>query len=75
MLTFDRNVVLGDGGFGVVIPGTWEIEKGVNIKVAVKRVLLQKLKENDQHEEQNLKKLNHTQVVKLFCVLDDKDFR
>lgn len=67
--------LIGNGGFGVVYPGTWENEKGVQIKVAVKRVQLTDIKENDRHEELCLKKLNHIQVVKLFDVSQDDNFR
>ena len=74
-LKLDRSSVLGEGGFGVVCEGSWVNQNGVEIKVAVKRLELLKLKKSDRHEEENLKKLNHANVVKLFDVQDDRDFR
>lgn len=90
MCTFDRNALLGIGGYGSVFLGKWTNEKGVQIEVAVKRVqlhlvkvesvamkldILKRVQKNDQHEEKNLKKLNHPNIVKMFDVQDDMDFR
>lgn len=70
-LTIHRDKDLGRGGFGSVYLGTWKKENQL-VNVAVKRVLLN---DSNQHEENNLKKLNHPNVVKLLDVLEDLDFK
>lgn len=74
MLKLDRKAALGNGGFGIVCQGIWKNENGEDIKVAVKRVPLQMFT-NVRHEEENMKKLDHKNVVKLFDVQENKDFR
>lgn len=73
--TFDRSAILGRGGFGAVYKGTWGKENSVKIEVAVKRVVLNQIKENGQQEENILKSFNHPNIINLFDVLNDEDFR
>jgi serine/threonine protein kinase len=78
MLTFDRKKVLGKGGFGTVYEGVWgrEIYKGVwrETKVAVKRIVVGDAATTEQ-EEKALKMLDHRNVIKLFHVEEDQDFK
>ncbi len=67
-ITLDKKTVLGRGGFGVVFRGEWN-----NKIVAVKRIELAKCENNK--EEEALQKLNHPNVVKLYHVESDSDFR
>jgi serine/threonine protein kinase len=69
MLTFDRQKVLGVGGFGTVYQGVWG-----ETKVAVKRFLIGDAASNEQ-EEKALKMLDHPNVIKLFHVEEDQDFK
>jgi serine/threonine protein kinase len=69
MLTFDRKKVLGKGGFATVYEGVWG-----ETKVAVKRILIGDAASNEQ-EEKALKMLDHTNVIKLFDMEEDQDFR
>jgi serine/threonine protein kinase len=69
MLTFDRQKVLGVGGFGTVYEGVWG-----GTKVAVKRILIKDAASNEQ-EEKALKMLHHPNVIKLFHVEEDQDFK
>jgi serine/threonine protein kinase len=69
MLTFDRQKVLGKGGFATVYEGIWG-----ETKVAVKRFLIGDAAGNEQ-EEKALKMLDHTNVIKLFHVEEDQDFK
>jgi serine/threonine protein kinase len=69
MLTFDRQKVLGVGGFGTVYEGIWG-----ETRVAVKRIFKGDAASNEQ-EEMALKMLHHTNVIKLFHVQEDQDFR
>jgi serine/threonine protein kinase len=69
MLTFDRQKVLGKGGFATVYEGVWG-----ETKVAVKRILIGDAASNEQ-EEKALKMLDHTNVIKLFDMEEDQDFR
>ena len=55
---FDKNVRLGEGGYGSVFPGTFK-----DIKVAVKRVQL--IDATTDNEENILKELKHPNVVEL----------
>jgi serine/threonine protein kinase len=69
MLTLDRNKVLGVGGFATVFEGAYD-----GVKVAVKRIPLEKAASIEQ-EEKALKMLHHPNVIKLFHVEEDQDFR
>ncbi|KAK4014944.1 hypothetical protein OUZ56_027456 [Daphnia magna] len=65
-ILFNRDAVLGQGGFGVVFKG-----KFGGREVAVKRVDLLKV---DKREEEALLKLDHPNIVKLFHCEKDNDF-
>jgi serine/threonine-protein kinase/endoribonuclease IRE1 len=69
MLTIDRKKVFGKGGFATVYEGVWG-----KTKVAVKRFLIGDAASNEQ-EEKALKMLDHTNVIKLFYVEEDADFK
>jgi serine/threonine protein kinase len=69
MLTFDRQKELGKGGFATVYEGVWG-----ETKVAVKRILLGDAATNER-EVKALKMLNHPNVIKLFQVEEDQDFK
>jgi serine/threonine protein kinase len=69
MLKFDRKKVLGEGGFAKVYEGVWG-----GTKVAVKRIVVGDAATNEQ-EEKALKMLDHPNVIKLFHVEEDQDFK
>jgi serine/threonine protein kinase len=69
MLSFDRQKILGEGGFATVFEGAWG-----GVKVAVKRILIKDAVSNEQ-EEKALKMLDHPNVIKLFHVEEDQDFK
>jgi serine/threonine protein kinase len=69
MLRFDRQKVLGKGGFATVYEGVWG-----ETKVAVKRILVGDATSNEQ-EVKALKMLHHENVIKLFHVEEDQDFK
>ncbi|XP_046638443.1 serine/threonine-protein kinase/endoribonuclease IRE2-like isoform X2 [Daphnia pulicaria] len=69
MLTLDRKKILGEGGFATVFEGAYD-----GVKVAVKRIPLEKAASIEQ-EEKALKMLHHPNVIKLFHVEEDQDFR
>jgi serine/threonine protein kinase len=71
MLTFDRQKVLGKGGFATVYEGVWGESE---TKVAVKRILVGDAATTEQ-EEKALKMLDHRNVIKLFHVEKDQDFK
>jgi serine/threonine protein kinase len=71
MLTFDRQKVLGKGGFATVYEGVWGESE---TKVAVKRILVGDAATTEQ-EEKALKMLDHRNVIKLFDVEKDQDFK
>jgi serine/threonine protein kinase len=71
MLTFDRQKVLGKGGFATVYEGVWGESE---TKVAVKRILVGDAATTEQ-EEKALKMLDHRNVIKLFHVEEDQDFK
>jgi serine/threonine protein kinase len=66
-IEFNRQVRLGRGGFGSVFPGTFQ-----GREVAIKRVELINATDN---EEEALKQLDHPNVIKLFHVDCNKDFK
>jgi len=69
MLTLDRNKILGVGGFATVFEGAWDGKK-----VAVKRIPVEKAASNEP-EVKALKMLDHPNVIKLFHVKEDQDFK
>ncbi|KAK4011188.1 hypothetical protein OUZ56_020301 [Daphnia magna] len=66
-ITFERNATLGEGAYGSVFRGEFE-----GRQVAVKRILLNKINKN---EEECLRKLKHSNIIKLFHIESDNDFR
>ncbi len=66
-IEFNSQVRLGRGGFGSVFPGTFQ-----GRKVAIKRVELINATDN---EEEALKQLDHPNIVKLFHVECNEDFK
>ncbi|XP_046438240.1 serine/threonine-protein kinase/endoribonuclease IRE1-like [Daphnia pulex] len=66
----DFEIYKGVGGFATVFEGT--LRDGV--KVAVKRIVVGDAATNEQ-EEKALKMLNHPNVIKLFHVEEDLDFK
>jgi serine/threonine protein kinase len=68
-ISIDRQKVLGKGRYGIVYEGTW-----MNRKVAVKRIQIENV-ENNKGEVEALQKLDHPNVVKLYHVESDSDFR
>ena len=67
-IKFDREIRLGEGGYGAVFPGTFQ-----GNKVAVKRVQL--IDATNENEENILQKLNHPNIVKLFHFAKDENFK
>jgi serine/threonine protein kinase len=67
-IIIDRCKLIGKGIYGIVFEGTWK-----NRKVAVKRIQIENV-ENKQGEEA-LQNLCHPNVVKLYHVESDSDFR
>ena len=68
-IIIDKNKILGQGGYGTVFEGTWG-----NKKFAVKRILLENI-DNDNKEEKALLKLDHPNVIKLYHVESDENFK
>ena len=72
-MSWDIRKILGKGGFAFVFKGAYrdkQLEK--LIPVAVKRI--QELDVNPR-EENALRNLRHPNVIKLFHVVSDADFR
>jgi serine/threonine-protein kinase/endoribonuclease IRE1 len=69
LIKIDRSKILGTGSCGIVFEGTWNGKK-----VAVKRVQIANT-ESSKPEEEALQKLDHPNVIKLFDVQSDEDFR
>ena len=67
-IIIDRCKLIGKGIYGIVFEGTWKGKK-----VAVKRIQIENVENNK--EEEALKKLDHPNVVKLYHVESDSDFR
>ena len=65
----DNKEILGQGAFGIVYEHFWN-----GMKVAVKRIQIATSESNKQ-EEEALQKLDHPNIVKLFHVQIDDDFR
>lgn len=70
-ITFDRDKLLGSGGYGIVYEGVWGENKN---PVAVKRIQLIHVTSCEK-EEEALLKLNHPNIIKLFHAENDLDFR
>jgi serine/threonine protein kinase len=68
-MEFYRNKILGEGGCAAVYEGEWHGKP-----VAVKRIPTNKVASNER-EEDALKMLNHQNVIKLFHVESDEEFR
>jgi serine/threonine protein kinase len=68
-IQFDREVRLGEGGYGSVFPGTFQ-----GRKVAVKRVLLIDAPSSD-HDGKVLQQLNHPNIVKRLHFETDDNFK
>ena len=68
-IIIDKNKILGQGGYGTVFEGPWG-----NEKFAVKRILLENI-DNDNKEEKALLKLDHPNVIKLYHVESDENFK
>lgn len=74
-LRLERETVLGRGTYGTVFRGTYN-----DIPVAVKRIELVKLEtptsstDQDRAEEEVLKRLDHSNVVKLLHCEQDETF-
>jgi len=66
---FHTRKVLGKGGFGEVFEGFYH-----GTRVAVKRILLTEI-DNNGREEDALQKLDHQNVVKLYGVKCDSEFK
>jgi hypothetical protein len=69
VFSIDRAKILGKGNYGIVYEGVWG-----GIKVAVKRIPIDNTT-NSEREESALKKFNHENVIKLFHVEEDLDFK
>ncbi|KAI9561049.1 hypothetical protein GHT06_012005 [Daphnia sinensis] len=65
---FDRKEILGQGAYGPVFAGKWN-----NIDVAVKRIQLHDLL--GDREESTMKDLDHQNVIKLYAVEEDENFK
>jgi hypothetical protein len=68
-MEFDRKKILGEGGCAIVFHGVWDGKP-----VAVKRIPTNNVASNER-EEDALKMLNHQNIIKLFHVESDVDFR
>lgn len=66
-IKFDSQVRLGRGDFGSVFPGTFE-----GREVAIRRIELIDASDN---EEEALKQLDHPNIIKLFHVERNIDFK
>lgn len=68
-LEIDKEDILGKGGYGVVFAGTYNGDP-----VAIKRVPLTD-DPTELREEEALQKLNHPNVIKLYCITTNDNFR
>jgi serine/threonine-protein kinase/endoribonuclease IRE1 len=68
-LHFDDENKLGEGSFGIVFRGFFNKKPA-----AVKRIAIMHIASNKQ-EEEALKKLDHPNVIKLFQIKSDANFR
>ncbi len=74
-IVLDTNEFLGNGQYAIVREGTWKVAGKDPLKVAVKRINLCYINLENGDEEVALKTLNHPNVVKLFDVYSDHDFK
>ena len=74
-ICYDRKKCIGEGGFAQVFEGNWGKSW---LKVAVKRIQLpskEKEKEKSKREENALRALEHPNIVKLYHVEEDENFK
>jgi serine/threonine-protein kinase/endoribonuclease IRE1 len=70
-ISFFRKDIIGKGGYGVVFRGSFSGQD-----VAVKRIQLMDANNGSNSRElPNLRKLKHGNIVELFHVEDNEDFR
>ncbi len=69
MIKIDKGKVLGEGAYGIVFKGTFGEQQ-----VAVKRIQSAYIVTNEK-EEAALKMLDHPNVIKLFHICSEKEFR
>ena len=67
-IQFDQSQKLGSGTFGVVFKGTFQ-----GIEVAVKRIPLDKVEPT--RDEEAMARLDHPNVVKLYCIEQEPNFK
>jgi predicted Ser/Thr protein kinase len=67
-IKLEKSVILEKGTYGTVFEGEWNGKK-----VAVKRI--EKTECENNKEEEALQKLDHPNVVKLYHVESDRNFR
>ena len=73
MFSFDRKKILGRGGFATVFEGVLNDQR-----VAVKRISLtdqEPTRNGEESPEEVLQRLDHLNVIKLFHVHSDEDFK
>lgn len=70
LIATNTTKVLGRGGYGTVFEGDYDGKK-----VAVKRIELARAEDNNNREEEALRKFNHPNVIKLYHVESDANFR
>jgi predicted Ser/Thr protein kinase len=68
-ISIDREKVLGKGAYGIVYEGTWR-----GSKMAVKRIQIENV-QNNKGGEEPLQILDHPNVVKLYDVDSNLDFK
>lgn len=69
MLDIDRANILGVGSIGVVFKGNWDA-----IEVAVKQIPIDNAAKCER-EVNEFKMLNHENIVKLFHIEENQNFR
>jgi hypothetical protein len=69
IVNIDRAKIIGKGSFGIVFEGVW-----CGLKVAVKRIPIENATSSER-EENALEQFDHENVVKLFHVEKNQDFR
>lgn len=74
-IAYNRNDLIGKGGFASVYGGTFRGGNGERIEVAVKRLIQGNLN-TDEREKNALERLKgHPNIVYLFGTEEDNDFR